>query len=304
MSITLCCQYLELNHKYEYINSLKEKTVQLKTYKSGNIHEENIIKIWYNNILNVKNFLPRLKNEGYSSFRLSSSLFPLWEFFPNARDNTSIKCILSDIGSFIQQNNIRLSVHPDQFVVLSSDSEQVIQNSIKILTEHAWIFDQMNLPKTPYYAINIHGGKRNALEKLIQTIKILPDNVRNRLTLENDELSYNVLDLNQVYQETGTPICFDSHHHIFNDANLSVENGLDIAMRTWNNIRPQTHLSNSSPGTENSSFQQRRKHSDYVSYIPEYQKILNNSNKIDIDFEFKMKNVAIKKACQEFGILL
>lgn len=72
----------------------------------------------------------------------------------------------------------------------------------------------------------------------------------------------------------------------------------------WGKIKPLSHLSNSKPDMLDGSFSEKRKHSDYVYNIPEYQKLLNNENKIDIDFEFKMKNFAIKKAIKDFEILL
>lgn len=55
---------------------------------------------------------------------------------------------------------------------------------------------------------------------------------------------------------------------------------------------------------ENGSFTERRKHSDYVHYIPEYQLKLNNENILDIEMEFKMKNLAIEKAVKDFGLIL
>ena len=40
-------------------------------------------------------------------------------------------------------------MHPDQFVVLSSDSEDVVANSVKILQMHADIMDLLDQPRSP-----------------------------------------------------------------------------------------------------------------------------------------------------------
>lgn len=162
----------------------------------------------------------------------------------------------------------------------------------------------MNLPESAFYSINIHGGTKGNSKLLINSINKMSSSVRKRLTLENDELSYNVKELYDVYQETGIPICWDSHHHTFNNAGLSLEEGLFLAKKTWNNIKPLTHLSNTSPLVANGSFTEKRKHSDYVHYIPDCQLKGNNNNEIDIDFEFKMKNLAILKALKDFNIIL
>jgi UV DNA damage endonuclease len=122
---------------------------------------------------------------------------------------------------------MRVTTYPSQFVVLSSLNPNVIKNSIKQLKHHAWIFDKMGLDESPYYSINIHGGVRDK-KILCSSINELPDNIRKRLTLENDELSYNVKDLFEIYKSTNIPICFDSHHHPFNDASLSGEDAMGL----------------------------------------------------------------------------
>jgi UV DNA damage endonuclease len=173
-----------------------------------------------------------------------------------------------------------------------------------MLQHHAWVFDQMQLPASPYYAINIHGGTKGNLSILTDSIKKMSSSAKNRLTFENDERSYYVKDLYKVYEETGVPICWDSHHHIFNDAGLSLDDALSLAKTSWNGVKPLTHLSNTDPSLVNGNFTEKRKHSDYVHYIPDCQLKANNLDEIDIEFEFKMKNLAIFKAVKDFDIKL
>lgn len=110
-------------------------------------------------------------------------------------------------------------------------------------------------------------------------------------------------DLYEVYQETGVPIVFDSHHHKFNSSSLEDEEAFNLALSSWKNIKPLTHLSNTEPELSSSNnFQKLRQHSQYVHYIPKYQLKANNDDLIDIDFEFKMKNLAIEKAIIDFNI--
>lgn len=303
--IGLCCQYMEKKpNKDIYYNILEERHLQYGRFLKNEYSHKQIEEVWINNITNLYKVLQRIHTEGFKLFRVSSNLFPLFDSVPQLKESNSIKSILNDIGKFIFDKQMRLTTHPDQFVVISSNKESVIENSIRILEHHAWIFDQMNLPESPFYAMNIHGGAKGNSHILIDSIKKLKSSVKNRLTLENDERSFNVKDLYEVYKETGVPICWDSHHHTFNNAELSLEEGLKLAKSTWNNIKPLTHLSNTDPTLVNGSFTDRRKHSDYVHYIPECQLQDNNNNQIDIEFEFKMKNVAIKKAVTDFNINL
>lgn len=309
MSIGLCCQYIEpvvkRTGKIEYKNLMEERTLQYGQYQAGKYTDEQIVNVWLNNLTNLLRITKRIKTEGYSVLRISSSLLPLHDSCKELlRNDTRVISLLASIGDFVKTSNMRLTCHPDQFVVLSSNSAQVIENSVKILEHHAWVFDTMGLDKTPYYSLNLHGGARGNSDILIDTIESLPDSCRKRLTLENDEKCYSTVDLYEIWNKTKIPITFDSHHYTFNTANLSLVESLELACSTWGNIKPLTHLSNTEPGKENLSYAERRKHSDHVHYIPEIQKELNNSGKIDIDFEFKLKNIAIKQAVEKFSILL
>jgi len=295
--IGLCCQYIENNK-----NMFEEKSLQFGQYKKNKYSKQTILETWISNIKNVQKVLPKLKAKGYSVFRLSSNLFSLFDQEKELLESFEIKRILKEIGEYVISNNIRLTTHPDQFVVLSSKDDNVVNNSLLILEHHSWIFDSMNLPTTPYYSINIHGGAGNQTDRLLKGIEKLSDNCRQRLTLENDEISYFVDDLYEVYKRSNIPICFDSHHHSFN-GRQSIDEALDKSMSTWT-VKPLTHLSNSYPQFVNSTFQNKRKHSDMVHYIPDCQLEANNNNKIDIDFEFKLKNIAIEKAAKDFGIII
>jgi UV DNA damage endonuclease len=117
--------------------------------------------------------------------------------------------------------------------VLSSDSDSVVQNSIRELEYHAWVFDQMGFDQTPFYAINIHGGKSNRSERLVNVIQSLPSNVKNRLTLENDEKCYNVKSLLDISEHTGIPVVLDSHHYTFGVDDLEFADAFTATMATW-----------------------------------------------------------------------
>jgi UV DNA damage endonuclease len=305
----LCCQYIEpktkRNGQTEYINIVDEKGLQYGQFLKGKYTSSQIYSIWEHNANELLSIIKRCNKEGIHSFRMSSNLFPLYDSLTEDLHNqTVVKSILKEAGDYVTHNNMRVTCHPDQFVVISSNKVDVIEKSFRMLEHHAWIFDQMQLPVSPYYAINIHGGTKGNSTVLIDSIKKLTPSVKGRLTLENDERSFNVRDLYQIYEATGIPIVFDTHHHTFNTADLSIEEGLKLAMTTWGSIRPLTHLSNTDPTLVNGSFTERRKHSDYVHYVPECQLQANNNDLIDIDLEFKMKNIALFKAVSEFNLKL
>jgi UV DNA damage endonuclease len=162
----------------------------------------------------------------------------------------------------------------------------------------------MGLSQTPYNAINIHGGKADRSERLIDVIKTLPANVKNRLTLENDEKCYNVKQLLHIHEKCGVPIVLDSHHYNFGSNDLVYDDAYSATIRTWKQIKPLQHLSNTEPGMENGSFNEKRSHSNFIHYINQHQLDALRANTIDVDIEAKMKNIALLKFREEYGIFV
>jgi len=193
---------------------------------------------------------------------------------------------------------MRLTSHPGPFNVLTSPHEHVVENCITDLSVHGRVFDLMNLSHTPYNKINIHiggvyGDKVSAMERFCTNFHRLPDNVKSRLTVENDDKAsmYSVQDLyDGVYKVIGIPIVFDYHHHRFNDGGLSEREALELAMTTWGDIVPVVHYSESRSIEQEDDKIRPQAHSDYVyDYIDTY------GNRVDIMVEAKAKELAVIK---------
>ena len=302
MSLGVCCQWLEPYTKRDgsvvYENSIKERTLQLGRFKNGAYSTQVVREVYHNNVKEIIKLVPKLVMNKVKSFRLSSGLLPLFEFNEELIKSDELLCdLLSQAGNAFRAGGVRVTTHPGQFTVLSSDNTDTVKNAVRELEAHAWIFDAMGFPQTPYAAINIHGGKSNRTEKLINNILSLSHNVRNRLSLENDESCYNIVDLLTVHEATGVPVCWDSHHHKFNDAGLSADEACNLAIRTWGktDCKPLQHLSNTENGSEGGSFTERRKHSLYIRSVPLCQREGLLSDTIDVDIEAKAKNLAVLK---------
>ena len=309
MALGLCCMWLESKKKRNgtvvYENIIDEKNLQLGAFKAGKYNEERIRFTYRNNVKQHILFFPKLLENNIKSFRLSSALFPLFEFNETLIKNDSeLKSDLATLGKLFLDNGIRITTHPGQFVIINSDTDRIIQNSIRELGYHAWVFDSMNLPLTPFHAINIHGGKRGKLEKLIEVTNSLPDNIRKRLTFENDERCYNVKQLIQVHEKTGVPVVFDSHHYTFNSNDLVLSDAFTQSIKTWGSVKPLQHISNTELGMESGSFSQKRAHSAYIRYVPQLQLEAARLDIIDVDVEAKMKNYALLKMRADHAIAI
>ena len=308
MGLGVCCQWVSEKVKrdgsVEFKNEIEEKTLQLGRYNKGEYDDNRLRSTYHHNVDQHLNLVSNLVKHNIKLFRLTSNLFSLFEFTHEmVKSDDLLKNKLRTFGDKMKENGIRVTCHPGQFTVISSDSDKVIQNAIRELEYHAWIFDQMGFDETPYYAINIHGGKSDRSDKIVEVVKSLPDNVRKRLTFENDESAYSAKQLLDISAKTDVPVVFDSHHHVFNTDGLSLNDALVETVKTWKGIKPLQHLSNTEVGiTEQDSFTERRKHSSYIHYVPELQKLLLLEEIIDVEVEAKAKNLAVLKMRKDFGI--
>lgn len=308
MALGLCCQWIQEEKKRTgnvvYNNILEEKTLQLGAFKSGKYSTTRIRETYHHNVDQHIKLIPLLRQHKIKSFRLTSGLFPLWEFNNSMiAEDESLIIKLANLGKLFIENDIRVTCHPGQFTVISSDSSEVVVNSIRELEYHAWVFDAMGLPLSPYAAINIHGGKADRSDSIVRIYRSLPDNVRSRLTLENDEKCYNVPQLLDIHDRCGVPVVFDSHHFTFNTGNMSFAMAFDDTRSTWGNIKPLQHISNTEPGFEDAAFNQKRAHSQYIHYIPDMQLEAIRDNTVDVDVEAKHKNLAIFAMRDKFDII-
>ena len=186
--------------------------------------------------------------------------------------------------------NIRLLSHPEQFVVLSSDSAHVVANSIHILQMHARILDMLGQPRSLACPMEIHGGKSNRADALVRTIDRLDTPIRARLILENDEDAYSSREILTVCQRVGVPMVFDAHHHVCHEKLGSYEDASVVEMfwaarATWPDPAWQlTHISNGR------AFFADTRHSDLVTQMPS---VYRYAPWIEVEAKAKDRRIAL-----------
>ena len=248
------------------------------------------------------------KENGFNFFRITSNLFPWCSEYKleDMPDHWEIAGILGEIGKYVEENNMRITSHPGPFNVLTSPRPHVVDNCIKDLSIHGEVFDMMGLSRTPYNKINIHiggvyGDKVSAMERFCKNFERLPNSVKSRLTVENDDKAsmYSVQDLyDGVYSVIGIPIVFDYHHHRFNTGDLSEREALEMACSTWKDIKPVVHYSESRSLEKKDNTIREQAHSDYI-----YDYINTYDNDVDIMVEAKMKELAVLRYKELHNIL-
>ncbi|MFZ2657613.1 MAG: UV DNA damage repair endonuclease UvsE [Victivallales bacterium] len=297
----LCCLFVKEPIRFRTTTAASLKTLTRRK------RLEKLSSICLGNAENIKAALLVLERLKIKSFRMSSGLFPVYTH-PEAGyrinelpDADRIKEILRNAGCFASENNIRLSFHPDQFVVLSSPRGEVVANSAKELAYHAILADL-----TGAEVINIHlggryGSKKEAMERFMNNFEKLPENVSRRLSIENDDVSYTPSDLYGLCMELSLPMVYDVHHHRCNPDGLSIKEATDLCLDTWKRLgrEPYFHISSPKDGW---SGRNKKPHSDYINPedFPEYW--LKLKKDFTLDVEAKAKELAVVKLMANMGM--
>ena len=237
---------------------------------------------------------------GYNFYRMTSGLAP-WKTeyeWNDLKDIKEIKQWLHSAGTMANTHGVRVTSHPGPFNVLVSPNENVVKNTFQDLTMHGDVFDMMGLSRTHYNKINIHcngvyGDKISAMDRFCKNFERLPDSVKTRLTVENDDKAsmYSVKDLYEgIHKRIGIPIVFDYHHYKFCTGGQTEQEALELAMSTWpKDIVPVVHYSESKAEHQLDETIRPQAHSDLINKLPD-----TYGNDVDIMVEAKHKELAIQ----------
>jgi UV damage endonuclease UvdE len=188
------------------------KTFRLKSYSS-----ERLAATVEANLTGLTDILEFNLAHGLLFFRISSQIIPFashpisrypWQEWFRSRFN--------EIGRFIRAHGMRMSMHPDQFTVLNSLDEQVVEASIKELEYHAELLGLLGLDdshKVQIHVGGVYGDKEKSMERFVARYEHLSDAVRKRLVIENDDRLFSLEDCLRIHEKTGLPIVLDVHHH-------------------------------------------------------------------------------------------
>ena len=252
--------------------------------------------ITYASELALKNVQDLLKvvdwnlENGFHLFRITSDLFQWASEYRIADlpDFPDIRETLEEIGG----RPIRLTTHPGPFNHLAGQGK-VLENTITDLEYQSEVFDLMGQKPSHWNKINIHAGgtygdKTATLARFAQNFSLLSENLRARLTVENDDRPtlYTVVDLLYLHERIGTPIVFDYFHHSLNPGDQTEEEAFMTAYNTWD-VRPVFHYSDSRQQYEDPKAR-REAHADWL-----YSPANTYGKEVDIVFESKMKELSI-----------
>jgi len=270
--------------------------------------KEQLQKLSWICLQNSENLLAALEflqKNGIGAFRILSPFFPRFthpDVGYSLHDLTDAEVILHNLKrakKFREVHDIRLSFHPDQFIVLSSPQKRVVENSINELEYQAMLAQLVGAE-----VINIHGGgaykdKKTTLQRFRENFRLLSSAVKERLTLENDDRTYTAADLEPICEEFKIPLVFDVHHHRCKPGGLTVEEATALSRRSWDQVgrEPYFHISSPLNGWQGKD---PRPHADYIDALdfPYCWKGFD----LTVDVEAKAKELAVLQLKKQLNV--
>lgn len=185
---------------------------------------------------------------------------------------------------------VRLSFHPDQFVVLGSARPEVAEASVREMEHHGEIAALIGADTICLHGGGMAGGAAAAGARLLDAIARLSDRARSRLALENDDRVWTPAALLPLCERAGVPFIYDVHHHRCLPDGGSVADATAAARASWGRAGKEPYFHLSSP-REGWSARDRRPHADYIDPDDLPDAWLDAG--VTIDVEAKAKELAI-----------
>jgi UV DNA damage endonuclease len=233
-------------------------------------------------------------------FRIASGIIPFASHPVNTFNwQEHFRLRFEEIGEYIIKNGFRISVHPDQFTLINSLSDDIFERSKRELQYHADLLDCLKLDLSAKIQIHVggaYGDKAKSMATFTSRYSTLADAIKRRLVIENDERLYTADDCLGISKQTGIPVLFDVFHH---KINLPPESSIDyfaLAHKTWNEKRDGVMM------VDYSSQKPNGKKGQHTESIDEddFRGFLLGTKEFDFDImlEIKDKEVSALKALE------
>lgn len=208
-----------------------------KTFRLASYTEDRLRTTVAGNLTCLSKILSYNVSNGICFFRITSDLVPfashpVCQFAWQAHFSQEFE----RLGNFIRKTQCRISMHPDQFVLLNAPRKDVVERSIAELEYHASVLGLLGLDLTAKIQIHVggvYGDKDAAIGRFVETYRLLKPTIQRRLVIENDERLYTVSDCLRISRETGVPVLFDVFHHSLNNNGEMMDELLDQISATW-----------------------------------------------------------------------
>lgn len=270
-----------------------QKSCMLKNASETKLSE--IIGWNLHSLENIINY--NIKNN-IKLFRISSDLIPFGSSSANTLPWWNIyNSYFLKLGEKIKKSGMRVSMHPGQYTVLNSTSEEVVSRAIEDLNYHVKVLDCLCVGTEHKIVLHIGGiykDKEQAINRFIRNYERLDPGVKKRLVVENDDKSYNISDVLEIGTILNIPVIFDNLHHKINPTHSQRDEiyWINKCRETWKQEdgKQKIHYSQQNPIKRPGSHSESIRINEFVDF---YHKLKRTD--LDIMLEVKDKNLSAIK---------
>ena len=291
----LCCQFLDAPIRFRtathrYVASLD--AARRRAYLSDVVRS---------NAIALAHAVERCAELGIGAFRVNSQILPLATHpvtgytLDDLDDGDVIRRSFSAAGDLARLRDVRLSFHPDQFVVLNSERADVVHAAVRELEYQGALAELVGADVICLHVGGVTGGVDAATERFERGLERVSARVRERLAVENDDRLFAVREVVALSRRTGLPLIYDVHHHRCHPDGLPVADATELLVASWNGREPYAHLSSPRDGWDAAN---PRPHAAYVdpADVPDAWLALP---RLTVDVEAKDKERAVVAIMRE-----
>lgn len=222
------------------LNASTNHTLQLR-----NLCEERIREKFDQNLRDLWRMLEWNVKHGIALFRIGQHLVPFAShpLFPYdwLREHAGV---LHEVGQYAQQNGLRLSMHPGQYVNAGSPRAEVVERSLGELRYSASVLDALGLPDSVLvvHLGGVYEGHQSTARRLVEHLRG-ENKILRWLALEHDERFWSLRQVLPVAEQLGVPVIVDNLHHRLNPDGMPLKQAVQLSVSTWTTTRPKLHLS-------------------------------------------------------------
>lgn len=295
---------LKVRLGYACINlSLKTKfrTFRLKTVEDQDIPK--IREVVHHNIKLLGDIIQyNIKNNIYV-YRISSDIIPFGSHPDMIKilekegimEEPNVLAELRFIASKQAEYNMRLSMHPSQFTLLTSPKEEITERALLDIAYQTQFLRKIGGSNLILHIGGAYGDKEKAIERFMNHVNQYKNIIdTDILTIENDDKTYTSKEVVDTCKKLGLKWVYDFHHE---RCNPTIQGEIIELLKEYPPVK--FHLSSGIDGVI------KPPHADFIERVDfeAFQEQLGKAGiqNADVMLEAKQKNLAIYKIFEPIG---
>ncbi len=278
----------------------KFRTCRLQTVEAEGV--EKVKELTLHNLGEVLKIVKWNIEHRIGLYRVSSNLVPFgshpihsWRWW----EDPEVLQIAAEIKQLRSQHQLRLTVHPGQFTLLTTPNAEVLERSIWDLEYHARLMELLDGDVIVLHVGGAYGDKEAAKKRFLHHYRELDPSIHKLFCLENDDKTYNLQDVVEISygHSPPIPIIFDIHHHRCNPSSLQLSELLPKVLQSWKQVgRPKVHISSGKTSATDTA------HHDYV-FEEDFGELLAvmGDYEFDVMLESKKKDISCLRILKHLG---